>query len=139
MRHREIVGDGRERERERDRQKQRKTTFSKIRKDVQLVTALTINSAYIHLINKVEVVDIYLYCVFIRIAQINRLRVVSIHESNQAFNKIIYILERTGLFTRTVYGDILALKGLLVEQRNKNQKKQSVRIKSSKIRSNQVN
>ena len=102
------------------------------------MTALTINSAYIHLINKVEVVDIYLYCVFIRIAQINRLRVVSIHESNQAFNKIIYILERTGLFTRTVYGDILALKGLLVEQRNKNQKKQTVRIKSSQIRSNQV-
>ena len=52
---------------------------------------------------------LYLDGVFIRVAEIDWLGVVSIHQSDQSLHQIIHVLERTGLFASAVNGDIFSL------------------------------
>ena len=52
---------------------------------------------------------LYLDSVFIRVAEIHWLGVVSIHQSDQSLHQIIHVLERTGLFASAVNGDIFSL------------------------------
>lgn len=52
---------------------------------------------------------LYLDGVFIRVAEIDRLGVVSIHQSDQPLHQIVHVLERTGLFASAVNGDIFSL------------------------------
>ena len=54
----------------------------------------------------------YLHRVFVRVAKVNWLRVVSIHKSHETIHKIIHKLKRSGLTTGAVDSNIFPLQGL---------------------------
>ena len=54
----------------------------------------------------------YLDGVLVRVAEVHGLRVVAIHEADQALHEVVHELEGAGLQTVPVDRDVLALQGL---------------------------